>query len=491
MQPVPVPFLTVGAGGWKLNLMVHLRVLALVPVLVLLFVACPPGADPGANQGDPTTEETEDAEEEPGGAEEPEGPTVPVTFTIDDSANQVYLASDGLAWKGSFSYDSATGVLTRDDAWSGPYPLLYDDGTHGDETPGDHVWTVTALVPVPDTGETVLEYGAVRFSVDGSDGEWIWPGANGSVTVPAGATDPITAAGLTLPAFGTVDLRFTLNTAMLAAPFDGTTPTGVSVKSELWGWSPKPLYDDGTHGDAAADDQLFSMQYSLDQSRLEGLPDVGDEVAFMIIIDGAEYKSGTQPLFSGVRTYSDWHTQGDFLEEGVRISSDGSALSFVVGDSDSMSSLFFSEYVEGSSYNKGLEIYNAGPHAIDLSSGIVNIYTNGSTTPTTFIDLSGQILSAGDVLVIAHPDASFSGDIVTGYMIFNGDDVIELVIAAETVDVIGQIGSSQEFGKDITLRRNCTVTTGDPDGTDAFDVSLEFTDYLKDAVDGLGSRGCE
>ena len=30
--------------------------------------------------------------------------------------------------------------------------------------------------------------------------------------------------------------------------------------------------------------------------------------------------------------------------------------------------LFFSEYVEGSSFNKAIEVYNPGPGAVDLSS---------------------------------------------------------------------------------------------------------------------------
>src|SRR5690606_21565185 len=43
-----------------------------------------------------------------------------LTFEIDDSANKTYDGSDGLAWKGSFSYDDKTNTLTHDPAWGGP-----------------------------------------------------------------------------------------------------------------------------------------------------------------------------------------------------------------------------------------------------------------------------------------------------------------------------------------------------------------------------------
>jgi len=49
----------------------------------------------------------------------PDG-TVGVDFSVDDTANQTYTAGDGLAWKGSFGFDSKTRVLAYDPGWSGP-----------------------------------------------------------------------------------------------------------------------------------------------------------------------------------------------------------------------------------------------------------------------------------------------------------------------------------------------------------------------------------
>jgi hypothetical protein len=129
---------------------------------------------------------------------------VAVNFTIDDSASATYDDTSGLAWKGSFSYNAATRILTYNGAWPGPYVPVYDDGpwpTGGHEpstaTANDNIWGVTVWIS-NSTGVT-LEYGAISGSVDGSDGVWIWSGANGTVVIPAGATVPIDATGLVLP----------------------------------------------------------------------------------------------------------------------------------------------------------------------------------------------------------------------------------------------------------------------------------------------------
>src|SRR4028118_1664945 len=50
------------------------------------------------------------------------------------------------------------------------------------------------------------------------------------------------------------------------------------------------------------------------------------------------------------------------------------------------SDLFISEYIEGSSNNKALEIYNGTGTPVDLAAGnyVIQMYFNGSTTPSNF-----------------------------------------------------------------------------------------------------------
>jgi hypothetical protein len=108
--------------------------------------------------------------------------------------------------------------------------------------------------------------------------------------------------------------------------------------------------------------------------------------------------------------------------------------------------LFFSEYVEGSSNNKFLEIYNGTGASVDLADYRVLHFNNGSASVTYSLSLSGT-LAAGDVYVIENNSESLgvAADLSTAsqVMTFTGDDAIALtnVTAGGYADVIGQIGT--------------------------------------------------
>lgn len=109
------------------------------------------------------------------------------------------------------------------------------------------------------------------------------------------------------------------------------------------------------------------------------------------------------------------------------------------------SELFFSEYLEGSSNNKALEIYNPTSTAINLVDYKLYRYNNGSPIPSDSLFPVG-IIVPGDVFVMGNPTAVASilavSDTLHTITFFNGDDAISLVkISTNTVlDVIGQIG---------------------------------------------------
>ena len=70
--------------------------------------------------------------------------------------------------------------------------------------------------------------------------------------------------------------------------------------------------------------------------------------------------------------------------------------------------LFISEYVEGSSNNKAIELYNPTNESIDLSNYALSRWGNGSTTPqTTF--LSGTI-AAHDAFVVGVDKRDLNGE---------------------------------------------------------------------------------
>lgn len=162
--------------------------------------------------------------------------------------------------------------------------------------------------------------------------------------------------------------------------------------------------------------------------------------------------------------------------------------------------LFFSEYVEGSSNNKALEIYNGTGATIDLTAGGYNVFMsfNGGTSTFT-LNLNGMI-AAGDVFVVAQASANAAilaqADQTSTASWFNGDDAVMLRKGTTVVDAIGQIGTDPgtEWGTgltstaDNTLQRKATICAGDTDGTNAFDPAAEWDGFAQDTVTGLGSH---
>ncbi len=165
------------------------------------------------------------------------------------------------------------------------------------------------------------------------------------------------------------------------------------------------------------------------------------------------------------------------------------------------SDLFFSEYIEGTSFSKALEIYNGTGVDVDLAAGgyAVQFYFNGANVPSVSIDLTGTVVS-GDVFVLASSSSAAGilaqADLFSDESFFNGDDAVALAKGGALVDVIGQIGYRPipEWGTDPTatlnntLIRKNTVCAGDPIGSDVFDPALEWDGYAVDTFTGLGAH---
>lgn len=165
--------------------------------------------------------------------------------------------------------------------------------------------------------------------------------------------------------------------------------------------------------------------------------------------------------------------------------------------------LLISEYLEGSSNNKAVELSNLGATPVDLSQYRLALYANGkplTDTPTNSLALQGT-LAPGASLVLANPSAN--GEILakanqtSGNLVFNGDDALVLYRGSEIVDSFGQVGvdpgtawvSGSVSTLDMTLRRKATVTTGRTDATGPFDPALEYVAAARDDASGLGCSG--
>ncbi|MCI4662926.1 MAG: ExeM/NucH family extracellular endonuclease [Neomegalonema sp.] len=159
--------------------------------------------------------------------------------------------------------------------------------------------------------------------------------------------------------------------------------------------------------------------------------------------------------------------------------------------------LIISEYVEGSSFNKYIEIFNGTGADVDLSAYSIALYSNGATSATSTDTLSGT-LANGATLVLANASATaYTGTVTTSSTVnFNGDDAFALLKDGAIIDVIGQIGvdPGSEWGTgdastaNNTIRRNSDVLSGDADGSDAFDPSVEWTGAAQDDVSDLGQH---
>jgi len=161
--------------------------------------------------------------------------------------------------------------------------------------------------------------------------------------------------------------------------------------------------------------------------------------------------------------------------------------------------LFFSEYVEGSSNNKALEIYNPTGSAVDLSAYTVKLYANGGTTASNTQALSGT-LAAGSTLTILNAafttSVTVANSITSTVTYFNGDDAITLEKSGVVIDQIGVVGedpgtawtTGTTFSTlDKTLRRKSSIVRGSMPAT-GWDISAEWEVFDKDSFGGLGAR---
>jgi uncharacterized protein len=164
--------------------------------------------------------------------------------------------------------------------------------------------------------------------------------------------------------------------------------------------------------------------------------------------------------------------------------------------------VFFSEYVEGSGFNKAVEIFNGTGAAIDLGAAgyTLELYSNGAAAPSQTVSLTGTVAD-GDVFVVSRADADAAlvaqtDQLAPAVANWNGDDAVALRMSGVLVDVIGQIGfdPGTEWGTgaastaDNTIRRRSDIDAGDTNGGDAFDPAAEWEGFPINTLDGIGAH---
>lgn len=153
--------------------------------------------------------------------------------------------------------------------------------------------------------------------------------------------------------------------------------------------------------------------------------------------------------------------------------------------SPAMADVIISQYVEGGSNNKAIEIANTGDSSVSLDGYELAKINNGVGDWGSKLSLSGRVLEAQSVLVVANTSASNEikavADILNGsVMSFNGNDPVALLKDGVAHDVLGVMGGSS-FATDITLVRNSDAMTP----SSSYDAS-QWSSLPKDSIQGLG-----
>ena len=154
----------------------------------------------------------------------------------------------------------------------------------------------------------------------------------------------------------------------------------------------------------------------------------------------------------------------------------------------SSNDLFISEYVEGLSYNKAIEIANFTGSSINLSNYSIARDRNGSGEFNPALPLTGT-LESGNVHVIANTQAyqetldrsNQTSD--TDAISFNGNDPVGLFKNGVLIDFFGEIGGADDF-KNKTFRRKAAVN----EPTTTFNLAGEWDEYETDTVTDLGTH---
>jgi DNA/RNA endonuclease YhcR with UshA esterase domain len=159
---------------------------------------------------------------------------------------------------------------------------------------------------------------------------------------------------------------------------------------------------------------------------------------------------------------------------------------------------FISEYIEGSSLNKAVELYNPAAQPIFLGNYQLERYTNGSATASATINFTDS-LGADSTYVIANGGANASilaeADLTTGNIIHNGNDAYALIdtVTGDTLDIFGVVGqdpgSSWSVGAAST--QNQTLVRADTvrRGTKSWPLSqTQWLSFPSNTSDSLGQH---
>jgi len=174
------------------------------------------------------------------------------------------------------------------------------------------------------------------------------------------------------------------------------------------------------------------------------------------------------------------------------------------GGSAGAGTVIFSEYFEGASNNKALEIANPTGGSVDLTGYAVKLYSNGSASvSSTYNFPDATVLAPGATYLLCNSQFSAAlkpaACVSSGVAGFNGDDTLTLVNAdGAVIDSFGDgtdpgsmWGSGDTSTVDHDLRRDCSVTHGVTPVPASFDpANYGWAGFVDTDVSNLGVYAC-
>lgn len=232
-----------------------------------------------------------------------------------------------------------------------------------------------------------------------------------------------------------------------------------------------------------------------------------DILGYKIYVNGSFYKNSktTSTTIDRLLPSTSYNITVKAYDNGYLLSGDSNGINATTLATDNLAKdLMITKYIEGSNYNKALEITNLSGHEVELN----NYYLRTQMKISNYFfgeayGLEGK-LKAGESVVIIHPEAALStfnvsqAKFVTNSpaLTFSGSQYIELAygkkyvtnpttnnydMSFESIDVIGVPSVSNSYSN-MSLYRNANVNNPNT----SFTIS-EWTSYPSNYSIGLGS----
>ncbi|EDP94916.1 endonuclease [Kordia algicida OT-1] len=248
------------------------------------------------------------------------------------------------------------------------------------------------------------------------------------------------------------------------------------LATQIWGGTPAEdrwgIYSGDTEAPTVPMNVMTSNETSntIDISWTASTDNVG-VTEYDVFVDGTfnQTVAGTTTTVSGLSastTYAFTVLAKD-AEGNTSAQSAAANGTTLAGGGSGNGNLYFSEYMEGSSFNKALEIANYTGATIDLNDPAnmytLKISTNGNAAwNSTYTFPAGAMIADGDVYVIANTGLAVctgvvddSDDTITG---FNGNDAIGLFKNDVLIDILGTLGDGTTYASNTTLVRKPSIS---------------------------------